>query len=581
MQLLSDGGVMLLEHWRSVLVLTATMLGLGTWGVSLLPGIAKHRLWITFPLGLGTGAILLTLLSFILFLASLVCRDVLQPGAYGILAAGSIFLVLGIRRRETLLATVWGVPVLLLLLLVRLAFVNQLVLPPYSDSPTHYLVVLNLLEPSSRPEALYSLESIFQHYYHFGVHCLTAWLALASGETSPLLLAVVGQVFLAVLPFSVFALAGILTANSPPGVRNSAAWMAGLIAAFGFWMPAFGVNWGKYPTVAALAVTPIPLAYLYAAKDAEPKSSSGIATALLSAGVILLHSRTGLLLGLALASDVFVRLVHPRLSRARCGPIWAGIVLAAALVYWGWVRPDLVGYYISNWPLLVAIAVLVPSAVAAYPKEGLVAFLMFAGMAALSMLGTASFLPGRTFEVLDRPFVQMGLYMPLAVLGGLGAAGSAAQLSGTRRLSALPVVLLSLLILLEAASIRTFYPNQCCDYVSKDDLRAFEWLNKNASSDALIVTAGLQGSTRILEQDAGAWVYAMTGRLTTKRSFNSSPYDPGFLASICQNRKEVYLYVGGRDMSFESSDILADTADYVVVFHSGSTLLAQVKSCPQ
>ncbi len=579
MQLLLDGGGMLFEHWRSLFFLIGAILGFGGWGISLFPGATRDQKWIAFPLSLGTGAILVTLLSFILFLASLVRRDVLEPGAYGILLAGGILLVLALRRRETWLAAAWGLPALLLLLLVRLAFVSRLVLPPYSDSPTHYSVVLNLLEPSSRPDALYSFESIFQHYYHFGVHCLTAWVALVSGETSPLLLAVIGQVFLTILPFSIFALAGILAANSPPGLRNSAAWAAGLIAAFGFWMPAFGVNWGKYPTVAGLAVLPGPLVYLYAAKGTKPKSSYWIVTGLLFTGVILLQSRTSLLMGLAWVLYFLAKLVHPRLSSIPFAPIAVGVVLVAGLMYWGWLRPDLAGFYISNWPLLVAIAVLLLSAYSAYPAQTLAALLTLAGMAGLSLMEATSFLQDRTFQLLDRPFVQMGLYLPLAVLGGLGAAGLGAQLSRTKKLSALPVVLLSLLVLVEAPSIHTFYPDQCCAYVSQDDVRAFEWLKQNASSEALIVTAGLQTSTRILEQDAGIWVYAMTGLPTTKRSYNSTPYDPAFLGTICQGRKEVYLYLGGGPMSFRLSDILGDAEDYEVVFSSGNTALARVKAC--
>ncbi|MHC4481537.1 MAG: hypothetical protein ACYS1C_11295, partial [Planctomycetota bacterium] len=260
MQLLLDGGGVLLEYWRSLLFLIVAVFGFGSLGVSLFPGAARDRRWLAFPLSLGTGVILLTLLSYVLFLASLVRRDVLEFGAYAILLAGGALFVWGLRRREAWASAGWGLLILPVLLMVRLAFVSRLVLPPYSDSPTHFLAILNLLEPSARPDALYAFESVLQHYYHFGVHCLTAWVALMSGRTSPLLLAVVGQFFLAILPFSVFALAGLLAENTLSGSARSAAWGAGLLSAFGWWMPAFGVNWGKYPTIAGLAVLPIPLA---------------------------------------------------------------------------------------------------------------------------------------------------------------------------------------------------------------------------------------------------------------------------------------------------------------------------------
>ncbi len=579
MNILLDGGGILLEHWRSLFLLLGAILGYGGWGVSLLPGATTDRKWIAFPLSLGTGTILLTLLSFILFLASLVWRALLVPGVYAILLAGGVLLVLGLRRRESLLAAPWGLPALLLLLLVRLAFVSRLVLPPYSDSATHYLVVLNLLEPASRPDALYSFQNIFQHYYHFGVHCLTAWLALISGETSPLLLAVVAQVFLTILPFSVFALAGILAENRSPRIRFAAASAASFIAAFGFWMPAFGVNWGKYPTVAGLAVLPVPLVYLCAARGAKSGGLYQLVAALGFIGVILLHSRTTLLMGIACLAYWCGKVLHHRLAKAPFAPIVIGVALLAGLWYWAWLRPDLAGFYVGNWLLLVAIALLLPWAYSAYPESTLTALLTLAGIAGLSLLETAPFLEGRTFQLLDPPFVQMGLYLPLAILGGLGGAGFGMRLSESPKLSALPAVLLGLLVLVEAPSFRTFYPDKCCDYVTQDDVGAFRWLSQTASSEALIVTAGLQTSTRILEQDAGVWVYAVTGLATTKRSFNSSLYDPAFLRSICQGRREVYIYFGGRSLSFELSEIQGAPEDYRVVLSSGSTQLALVRAC--
>ncbi len=574
-----DGGGILFEHWRSLFLLLGAVLGYGSWGVSLLPVASRDQKWIAFPLSLGTGAILLTLLSFILFLASLVWRALLAPGAYGILLAGGVLLVLALRRRQTLLATAWGLPAALVLLLARLAFVGRLTLPPYSDSATHYVVVLNLLDPSSRPDAPYSFQNILQHYYHFGVHCLTAWLALISGETSPLLLAIVGQVFLTILPFSVFVLAGMLAEKSSSSMRLAAAAAAGLIAAFGFWMPAFGVNWGKYPTVAGLAVLPVPLVYLYATKGARSGGPYGLMAALLFIGVVLLHSRTILFMGLACVLYWSVKVLHPRLQRLPVAPIVIGVALLAGLWNWAWLRPDLAGFYVSNWLLLAGIAILLPSAYSAYPESTLATLLTLGGIAGLSLLETAPFLEGRTFQLMDAPFVQMGLYLPLAILGGLGGAGLGMQLYESRMLGALPVVLLGLLVMVEAPSFRTFYPDKCCDYVSQDDVGAFQWLRQNASPQALVVTAGLRTSTRILEQDAGVWVYAMTGIATAKRSFNSSLYDPAFLASVCRGRREVYVYFGGRSMSFELSDIQGDPEDYQVVFSSGSTELAQVKAC--
>ncbi|MFN2119676.1 MAG: hypothetical protein ACK2T0_04750, partial [Anaerolineales bacterium] len=200
MQLVLDGGDMLLQHWRSLSVLACAALGLGGWGYTLFPKPARVETWLAFPLSLGTGLIALILLSYVLFLASMIWQDVLPFGAYAIALAGAVFFVRDIVARQGWAAGGWPPFAFLLLLVVRLAFASRLVLPPYSDSSTHYLAVLNLVEPTSRPDALYVFQNILEHYYHYGVHSLIAWTETVSGETSPLLLAVVGQFFLAVAP---------------------------------------------------------------------------------------------------------------------------------------------------------------------------------------------------------------------------------------------------------------------------------------------------------------------------------------------------------------------------------------------
>jgi hypothetical protein len=580
MQLFLDGAGVLLEHWRSLLFLTVAALGYGGLGVSLLPGVGKAREWIAFPLSLGTGVSLLALLTYILFLGSLVWRQVLEAGAYAILLAGIILFAWRLRRREARMSIGWGLPVFVLLITVRLAFVSKLTLPPYSDSPTHYLIVLNMLQPASRPAAFYSFADLFQRYYHFGVHAVTAWTQLASGENSPLMLAIVGQFLLTILPFSIFALAGVLAENSLPSARRTAAWAAALICAFGWWMPAFGANWGKYPSLAGLALLPVPLGYLYAFREGAGKWTRIMLTAFLLAGTVLMHTRTCLLLGLAVVGLFCARLAVRKFSKAPLLAAGIAILLTAAWIYWGWLHPDLAGYYFRNWPLLVLVLILLPSAFGSYPEAALSCLLGLAGIALLSSLHTPSFLAGRSTDLLDRPFTQIVLTLPLALLGGLGVAGLTFQLRARKWLRLAPAILVSLLIIVQMPRTETFFPDPCCSYVTRDDVRAFEWLKSQAPPGSLVVIAGIPTSTRLLETDAGMWVYAMSGLDTAKRSFNSSLTDPAFIRSICVDRKEVYLYAGGGPMSFELQDMLVVSRDYGVVYSSSETHLLWVRACP-
>lgn len=580
MTLLLDGGGILVEYWRSLLPIVVVVLGFGGLGVSVLPGVTAGRKWLAFPLSLGTGLILLTPLTYLLFLVSLAWRGVLTVGAYAILLAGAICFVLSLRRSEMRAGMAVGLPLLLLVLTVRLAFVSQLYLPPYSDAPTHYLIVLNLLDPSSRPDALYTFGSLLQHYYHFGVHCLTAWAALTSQETSPLLLAVIGQFLLSLVPFSVFALAGMLSEGAPPAASRVAAWAAALVSLIGWWMPAFAANWAKYPTLAGLAALPAPLAYLLAVGESARKRAYLVFTGLLIVGLILLHSRTSLLIGLVLAGYLLARLAARRLPNVPL-PAALAILLTGALAYLGWLHPELSGFYTANWALLAFIAVLVPFAATAFPEAALGTLLAAAGMILLTTLPAPRLLSNQSFALIDRPFVQTALYLPLAVLAGLGIAGLARHQVRTPLMSILPAALLVLLLIVGMPPLSAYYADSCCNFASRDDVRALEWLRLNASPQARVVIAGLQTGTRLVETDAGAWVYAMTGLDTAKRSYNSTLYDPGFIAGVCQGDRDVYLYAGGGPTSFEVPPLPVIAADYNVIYSSGDTRILFIRVCAQ
>jgi hypothetical protein len=202
-------------------------------------------------------------------------------------------------------------------------------------------------------------------------------------------------------------------------------------------------------------------------------------------------------------------------------------------------------------------------------------------MMLLTTLPAPRLLSSQSFPLIDRPFVQTALYLPLAVLAGLGIAGLARRPTRTRVMSVLPGALLALLLIVGMPRVSAHYPDSCCAYASHDDLRALEWLRLKASPRARIVIAGLRAGTRLVETDAGAWVYAMTGLDTAKRSYNSTLYDPGFIQGVCQGDRDVYLYAGGGPMSFEVPPLPAIAADYGVAYSSGAASILFARACAQ
>lgn len=209
---------------------------------------------------LPLGSLMLVICSYLLFVAAQFWPFILLPGSFTLvfLAIANILRHLwkhGGTFRFDPRATTFTLAVLLLLL-IRLSFLAHILMPPYSDSPIHYQVILELLGRNQGLVSKISPGYILIRYYHFGFHSLAAWLVSVSGQAPQDVMSLLGQIFLVIWPLSVFALAFTLTGNLP------AALLAGALAAIGWAMPAFAVNWGKYPALLSLAVIPAVLSAL-------------------------------------------------------------------------------------------------------------------------------------------------------------------------------------------------------------------------------------------------------------------------------------------------------------------------------
>jgi|GEM_PF-5752935 len=86
--------------------------------------------------------ILVIVLTFVLFLLTLLWRDVLFMSPCLILLVGFILLAWSFHHLDTWKLMGMGIIILILAILLRLSFVIRLILPHYCDSPTHYLYQL-------------------------------------------------------------------------------------------------------------------------------------------------------------------------------------------------------------------------------------------------------------------------------------------------------------------------------------------------------------------------------------------------------------------------------------------------------
>lgn len=412
-------------------------------------------------------------------------------------------------------------PLLLFLLFafLRLGYAAEALLPPYFDSAFHYGLIRRLLEM----EAGAPLRWPLQGWYHPGYHLITAGLFSFTGGSLSRVMLHFGQLLLAALPVPLYPLVRRL------GGRAFAGWLAVLLAGFAWSMPAHAVDWGKYPALLGLLVFEFALG--------AALSGAGRTTALAALIAPLVHTRLLVLLGLA--GTAWLASGARRLSR------WLlpfALALLAAEVL-GALRDPLLAAALKPY-LVWGTLPLLPLAALAFrhsPRAALACLLALTGMLA------ALFLPlTPALTLLDRPLVEMALFLPLALLCGLGA----------DRLPRRWAVLLTVLALLLSFNQSNFLPSACCRLAGPDDLAALHWLNANLPSGAVvgIASAALQISPegeplREAGTDAGVWVAPLTGRAAVPLPYATAFLQPGDHAQLCA-RGIGWLYAGSGPLSF-------------------------------
>jgi hypothetical protein len=221
--------------------------------------------------------------------------------------------------------------------------------------------------------------------------------------------------------------------------------------------------------------------------------------------------------------------------------VFAALVLVLEVAWIG-RQPVAKAALAPYWSWLTLLVIMLGSLAWRY-FHGAVFVLLFGMLAMLA----AMFIPlpyGLT--LLDRPLVQMTLFIPLAFLGGLGAA----------RLPRALALFLAAIVVIYGLSTQEFQPSRCCELAGADDLIALEWINQNLPPGAVIGIASadvaVSSSTSLLSEsgtDAGAWVFPLTGRQVVPVSYTTDFRQQGTQDLLC-SEKVSYLYAGGKPLSF-------------------------------
>lgn len=471
-------------------------------------------------------------------------------------------------------------------IILRFAFISNIVLPSYFDPAEHYRLI-HLLTESYRTGTLsVGLTSIF---YHLGFHSLIAFISHYFQVEIIDLMLVFGPLVLALLPFSFYFLIKRETDSA------SSACFACLLAGFGFHMPAHLMNWGKYPAllgfVAMLFV--FNMAYMLYRNDIL-KDRKRVVILLLCAVLAsaLIHSRTLVIFGLiCLATLITLAWENQRaLIRTFTFILLISLFFIEILVLQNnSTLQTLLTSYITNdsWILFLILPLSVASAFH-YPRQ---TFFLFTWLTlCILCLFIPIPIPIHGIQTpLDRPFVQMFAIIPLALLGGLGLACTTQWIQRLRPNSDLIQRFVNFFVfgfvLLNTALHYHFYPSECCRFASRDDLAAFTWLDENLPPNAkiLIASTGLYVTSFETPEkqsgvDAGIWIAPLLSR-TVELAGAGMQFDLADTHTDLCTRGVEYIYVGGMPQSFDAAQLNAIPIWYVPSFALPSAKIYQVLGC--
>jgi hypothetical protein len=570
----TDGLIVLGQYAVPLLVFFVSVLGWGLWCLRpFMQPVSPARY---LALALGIGIVALSLLGLATAFVAQVWQAVWKPASLVIVAVALVgWLLFGWEQRTMLWSQagkiLTGGLLFLILLVIRLIFIRSILLPPYHDSAEHYMLVQSLLRPFETVDVANFLLDASARYYHLGFHALAAWWVSATGlEVAPAL-ALLGQVFLVICPFTVFALADSL--NGEQGF----AWFAALLAAIGWSMPAFAVNWGKYPALAAVAGFPAVVTLWWSARHG-PRRKFGkyVLLLLLSAGLIMLHSRALVLLALAACGVGVAWIRFP--ERMPLG--WSLLPACVILPVFYWLRAPLLSRYFSLGYITLLLVILgLPFAFSFSPRLSAVMSLFMLGIYAASVTKLPAMLRGYSRFLLDRPFEDISLFLPLSALVGLELAGFLFRLSSRPRLQAGLKAFFAGMILISFSLQGSLRADRCCNYVETGDLYAMKWIKSETAPDAIVLISGYEMSNYQVATDGGAWVRALTGRNVNKVRYDL-PWDTiSARTLVCKPEwNEPYIYAGGQEFSFDRNRLYRPEW-YEVVFEFEGTRVYKVHNC--
>jgi hypothetical protein len=257
------------------------------------------------------------------------------PAVFIIATAVSVLLlVIGLLRKRISLrwSAAAGLEILALAALLALRFyqARDLALPAWVDSVHHVFLVRMFLEGGGLPATLAPwIPGPF--YYHFGFHAAAAIFAAVSGLTPDRAVLIFGQILGAAAALSAYRLSLALRRD-----RRQALLVLALVGFFAQ-MPAYYLTWGRYTLLAGMVLLPLAMAEAVEYVFRAPRPAVAVRLAILTAGTLLTHYLTGILLAIFLLLLGAYALV--RRNRRNRFPGLAAAVAAGTAAALPWLIP--------------------------------------------------------------------------------------------------------------------------------------------------------------------------------------------------------------------------------------------------
>ena len=468
---------------------------------------------------------------------------------------------------------------------LRFALISKAILPSYFDSAEHYLLIKNILGNSNGIITL-----LTTNYYHLGFHFIAAFAASTFQIEIAKTMLILGQIVLAILPFSLFFIVRYASNSNTAGI------FAICLAAFGWYMPAHTMDWGKYPALTSLGLIPFVLSLAYLFAQNKNMLSTGKQRALyilIGIGILVsgfIHSRALVIIGIVFMSWTIVTW-QQKLPRAQRIVLFLTVIVAIILEIIYIQKQNILTLLFDpyiNKSIGITASVLFLSIFAQrqYPQLTLTGILTICFLLGSLFIPVLGLIPGHdNLTLLDRPFVEMFLFMPLAFIGGLGLAGLGSALQQKIIKPQFIGLFAITLVLINAYYTYNLYPSDCCVIVGNDDVTAMDWINNKLPVNARIGISATELkviSSEVSEGyvggDAGIWITPLTGRVTFPIRYDANFSDQNTLANLCRMKLN-YLYIGELGQNFNEAQISAQTAWYKVILSMPKVKVYEVVGC--